>query len=216
MQQIGNRHVFLDLGGDLRRRLGHGQRAHAAYRRVGLPDRTRAEREHEEVGAAFLEGVDVGNDVGDAHALHIVERDVARRQRRIGHRGQDLLVGEADRPARALEVGQRLILAVILHEDGVAQRVEDGDRAKVLLRAAMEILGAGHRQVGLVDIGDAERHFAGIDDRQELAGAAERLHGEFEAGLFVQHLADGGRGRVVDRAGRRRGDGNRLLRRRGR
>ena len=56
------------------------------------------------------------------------------------------------------------------------------------------------------DVGDADLGLAAPDHRNDHVVAGGGLHQHVHAALFLEHLGDGGRGGVVERAGRQRGE----------
>ena len=56
------------------------------------------------------------------------------------------------------------------------------------------------------DVGDADLDLAAADHRDDDVVAGGRLHQHVHAALLLQHLGDRGRGGVVERAGRQRGE----------
>ena len=86
-------------------------------------------------------------------------------------------------------------------------RTKNGVRSAwtaVMMRMSLNC--AVERVLRLHDVGDADLDLAAADHRIDHLVAGGRLHQHVDAALLLEHLGDRGRGGVIERAGRQRGE----------
>ena len=155
----------------------------------------------EHVGGAGDEIVGAAHHVGHQHRLDVGLGQAGGREHGARDDVDRAHGGIADRHALALEVGDRCCMPLSL-------RTKNGVRSAWIapIRRRSVDSRSSRPSCTSMHVGDADLGLAAADHGDDHGVAGGRLHQHVDAALFLQHLGDGGRGGVVERARRHRGE----------